>query len=154
MSDEGVHLSTQPFTLCNEEKYDDISNAKLEVVCEGTANMYQMVKDFPDLVVTFGTDMFFELDPSDQVQQLDRLSQWFEPVEILKMATGNARSLLAMSGDKNPYPDGPIGVIEEGAYADLLIVEGNPLEGVAILGDPENLKLIMKDGVVYKSTLD
>ena len=154
MADEGIHLSTQPFTICDEPQLDDFSNAKLATVCEGTAKMYEMIKEIPGLNVTWGTDLFNVPSADDQVQQLDRLSQWFEPVEILKMATGNATSLLAMSGDKNPYPECPIGVIQEGAYADMLLVEGNPLEGVAVLGDTDNLKIIMKNGQIYKSTLN
>jgi imidazolonepropionase-like amidohydrolase len=89
-----------------------------------------------------------------QVKQLERLLEWFEPVEILKQATGNATSLLAMSGDKNPYPEGPIGRIEAGAYADMLLVDGNPLEDLGAVTDSDNIRIIMKDGVIYKNTLN
>ncbi|WP_270730842.1 metal-dependent hydrolase family protein [Shimia sp. Alg240-R146] len=154
MAAEGVHLSTQPFTVCNEPQLDAFSNAKLNVVCQGTANMYKMVSEMPDLNVTWGTDLFNVPDASDQVEQLERLLEWFEPVEILKQATGNATSLLAMSGDKNPYPEGPIGRIVEGAYADLLIVEGNPLADLSAVTDASNIMLIMKNGVVYKDVLN
>ncbi|MCR9087859.1 MAG: amidohydrolase family protein [Rhodobacteraceae bacterium] len=154
MAAEGVHLSTQPFTVCNEPQLDEFSNEKLNTVCQGTANMYQIVSELPDLNVTWGTDLFNVPDASDQVEQLERLLDFFEPVEILKQATGNATSLLAMSGDKNPYPDGPIGRIVEGAYADLLIVEGNPLEDLSAVTDANNIKLIMKNGEVYKDTLN
>ena len=59
-----------------------------------------------------------------------------------------------MSGPKNPYPEGPLGVIEEGAYADIILVQGNPLENILILRDyKENIHLIMKDGKVYKNEL-
>ena len=62
--------------------------------------------------------------------------------------------LLGHSGQLNPYQDGPLGVIKEGAYADLLIVDGNPLEDISLLADPaQNLKLIMKDGRIFKNTL-
>ena len=154
MADEGISLSTQPFTVCNEPHLSVVSNAKLAIVCAGTANMYELIKEIPNLKVTFGTDLFNVESAADQVQQLDRLSTWFEPVEILRMATGNARDLLAMSGDKNPYTAGPIGVIEAGAYADLLIVEGNPLDDISILGELDNLLVIMKDGVIFKNTLE
>lgn len=66
----------------------------------------------------------------------------------------------------NPYPEGKLGVIEEGAYADILIVDGNPLEDFSVVGtgdkwfgaekrpdSPETIRLIMKDGVIYKNTL-
>jgi imidazolonepropionase-like amidohydrolase len=60
--------------------------------------------------------------------------------------------LLALSGKRNPYP-GKLGVVEENALADLLLVEGNPLENLDLVADPGNFKIIMKDGVVYKNTL-
>ena len=63
--------------------------------------------------------------------------------------------LLGYSGMQNPYRAGPLGVIEDGAYADLLIVDGNPLEDISLLADPEaNLALIMKDGIVYKNAFE
>ena len=82
------------------------------------------------------------------------LEQYFTPFEILRRATSINGEFLGLTGKRNPYQDGPIGVIEEGAYADILMVEGNPLEGTAILVDHENsIDLIMKDGVIYKNTL-
>ena len=58
-----------------------------------------------------------------------------------------------MSGAKNPYP-GKLGVIEKGAHADLLLFDGNPLENIDLIGDPaKNFVIIMKDGVIYKNTL-
>jgi imidazolonepropionase-like amidohydrolase len=72
----------------------------------------------------------------------------------LQQVTKNNGEAIAMSGVKNPYPEGPLGVIEEGAYADILLVEGNPLQDILILRDyKENIDLIMKDGKVYKNTL-
>jgi imidazolonepropionase-like amidohydrolase len=69
------------------------------------------------------------------------------------MATGTNAELLALSGKRNPYP-GKLGVVEEGALADLLLVEGNPLENIDLVADPaNNFKIIMKDGVIYKNTL-
>ena len=82
-----------------------------------------------------------------------RLVAW-DSREILMQATSNNAEILKLSGQLNPYTEGPLGVIQEGAYADLLIVEGNPLNDVTILGDPaNNIKVIMKDGVIYKNTL-
>jgi imidazolonepropionase-like amidohydrolase len=82
-------------------------------------------------------------------------AKYFTPFEILKQATSVNASIVAMSGPMmNPYLDGPLGVIKEGAYADMLIVDGNPLEDILLLVDPEkNLKVIMKDGKIYKNTL-
>ena len=62
---------------------------------------------------------------------------------------------MALCGKLNPYKDGPLGVIKEGAYADLILVDGNPVEDIKLLEDYENnMKLIMKDGKIYKNTLD
>ena len=65
-----------------------------------------------------------------------------------------AGELFKISGLRNPYPDGDLGVIKEGAYADLLLVDGNPLENLSAVTDQENIKMIMKDGLVYKNTLN
>lgn len=83
-----------------------------------------------------------------------KLGRWYTPVEALRQATSTAGELLALSGPRNPYQEGPLGVIEEGAYADLIIVDGNPLENLDLVGDPdENFVLIMKDGEIYKNDL-
>lgn len=154
MADEGVFLSTQPFTESHEPQLDAVSNAKLYEVSQGTAFMYETAKKIPNLKVTFGTDLFNV--PKDvivqQVKMQERLLKWYEPVEILRMATSTAGELFKMSGLRNPYP-GDLGVVKEGAYADLLLVEGNPLEDLTAVTNTDNLKIIMKDGVIYKNTL-
>lgn len=69
------------------------------------------------------------------------------------MATGTNGALLALSGKRNPYP-GKLGVIEKGAFADLLLVDGNPLENLALVADrAKNFLVIMKDGRIYKNLL-
>ena len=86
--------------------------------------------------------------------ELTRRLRWFTAAEVLTQATYNTAQLVAMSGPRNPYQEGPLGVVEPGAYADLLLVDGNPLEDLALLEDPEkHLVVIMKDGKIYKNTL-
>ena len=69
------------------------------------------------------------------------------------MATHDNAELLALSGPRNPYP-GKLGVVEQGALADLLLVDGNPLDNITLIADPaNNFNIIMKDGVIYKNTL-
>jgi len=69
------------------------------------------------------------------------------------MATGTNGQLLALSGKRNPYP-GKLGVVEEAALADLLLVDGNPIEDIMLIANPaKNLLIIMKDGKIYKNTL-
>jgi imidazolonepropionase-like amidohydrolase len=84
---------------------------------------------------------------------LTKLVRWYTPAETLAMATGTNAQLLAMSGLRNPYP-GILGVVEEKALADLLLVDGNPLDNISLIADPaRNFKVIMKDGKIYKNTL-
>lgn len=86
---------------------------------------------------------------------LAKLERWFTPYEVLKMATSTNAELLTLCGPRNPYTEGPIGVIEEGAYADLILVDGNPLENLDLVADAEtNFSVIMKDGKIYKNTLE
>ena len=154
MAKEGVFLSTQPFTVCHEPQLDDFSNSKLARVCKGTAFVYETAKKIPDLKVTYGTDIFL-VPPevaTEQAKMMERLLKWYEPVEILRMATSTAGELFAMSGLRNPYPEADLGVIKEGAYADMLLVEGNPLKDLKAVTNSDNLKIIMKDGKIYKNT--
>lgn len=81
-------------------------------------------------------------------------TEFYEPYEILKMVTSTNAELLSMCGKRSPYQEGKLGEISVGAYADLIIIDGNPLENINLIADPENnFKLIMKNGTVYKNTL-
>jgi imidazolonepropionase-like amidohydrolase len=107
------------------------------------------------LKMAFGMDTFGSLEiQALQSKEFLARSAYFTPHEILQQATSNNAELLMLSGKRHPYQDGPLGVIKEGAYADVLLVDGNPLEDISLLADPEkNLKVIMKDGKIYKNTL-
>ncbi|MEV5648464.1 amidohydrolase family protein [Nocardia sp. NPDC052254] len=147
--------SLQPF-LDDEDSpriTDPRGVAKLRQVVDGTDRAYTLARKY-GIDIAWGTDTLF--DPhlaTRQGAQLAKMTRWFTPAEVLRMATsGNAR-LLAMSGERNPYP-GPLGVIEPGALADLLLVEGNPLENLELVSTPDtSFPVIMKDGVVHKNTL-
>jgi imidazolonepropionase-like amidohydrolase len=84
---------------------------------------------------------------------LAKMVRWYTPAEALKMATADNGELMALSGFINPYP-GKLGVVQEGALADLLLVDGDPLENIKLVEDPDkSFLVIMKDGIVYKNTL-
>lgn len=84
---------------------------------------------------------------------LASLVRWYTPAETLAMATGTNAELLSMSGRRNPYP-GKLGVVEQGALADLLLVDGNPLENINLIANPDkDFLIIMKDGKIYKNTM-
>jgi imidazolonepropionase-like amidohydrolase len=94
-------------------------------------------------------------------------NEFFGPHASLVTLTSTGGEIVALSGDfMNPYREGKLGVIEEGAYADILIVDGNPLEDFSVVGtggkwfgaeprpeSPETIRVIMKDGKFYKNTL-
>src|SRR6185437_11338426 len=103
------------------------------------------------LKTAFGSDMLFSAEKAArQGIMLTHLKRWYDNAEILRMATGTNGELLALSGPRNPYP-GKLGIIEEGALADLILVDGDPIADIALMARPEtSLIIIMKDGVVYK----
>ena len=71
----------------------------------------------------------------------------------VKVAWGNAE-LFMLSGKRHPYQEGALGVIREGAYADVLLIDGNPLKDIELMFNPKkNFNLIMKDGKIYKNTV-
>ena len=156
MKKKDVWLSLQP--LLNDEdalKFDnENSTKKYEQVTQGTDRVYKAAKRI-GVKIAFGTDMLFDpVAAAKQGKYLAKLGRWFTPYETLKMATSTNAQLLALCGPRTPYPNGALGVIQEGAYADLLLVEGNPLKDLDLVADAQkNFVLIMKDGVIYKNTI-
>lgn len=157
MKDNGVWLSIQP--ILNDEDAEEFpnpdSNRKFAEVTAGTDAVYTLAKKM-GVNIAFGTDLFMSAESAaKQGKLLAKLSRWFTPYEALKMATSDNAKLLELSGPRHPYQEGPLGVIKEGAYADMIIVDGNPLEDLDLVADPENnFVVIMKDGRVYKNTLN
>lgn len=109
-----------------------------------------------NIKILFGTDTMIT-GPDYKIEQSQDLLYYkkrFGNYRTIYAATGMASEILSMTTYQNPYPKGKIGLLEEGAYADILLVEGgNPAEDVAILSDVKNIKLIMKDGIVYKDEM-
>lgn len=151
--DNDTWLCVQPFAVEDNTYPSPIQQAKHIQICEGTDRTYNLAKKY-NVKLAWGTDLLFNpANTKNQNHGIIKLKKWFSNFEILKMVTHDNAQLLAMSGLRNPYPK-KLGVIEEGAYADLLLIDGNPLDNIDLLNDPENnLTLIMKDGIVYKNTL-
>jgi imidazolonepropionase-like amidohydrolase len=142
------------FWVPGKDKIPDALNKKIQPVLEGTDTVFKLSKKH-NINVGFGSDAYGDLGYEKYaLEEFTSRMKWYSPLEILKQATsGNAR-LLSLSGKINPYKEGKLGVIKAGAYADLLIYEGNPLENIEIVAHPEKyLKLIMKDGQVFKNQL-
>jgi imidazolonepropionase-like amidohydrolase len=127
--------------------------AKSQMVSVGLDHMMQLAKKY-NVKIAFGTDVFgaprvFAWESREFSARLP----WFSSLEILRQATSINGELLAMSGLRSNY-QGKLGVLEPGALADLLVVEGNPLEDIRVLEKPdENLRVIVKDGRVVKTSL-
>lgn len=156
MAGKNVWLSIQP--LLNDEDAFTFSGENLRKWIEatdGTDKVYKLARKH-NVKIAFGTDLLFDptLGPK-QGKFLAKLKRWFTPHEALKMATSTNAELLALSGPRNPYQAGALGVVQEGAYADLILVDGNPLQNLDLVADPgKNFVVIMKDGKIYKNTID
>ena len=146
-------LSMQAFSAEDNSYPSPVQQAKHMQIVAGTDHAYRLARKY-GVKLAWGTDLLFRPDHTkNQNHGIVKLREWFSNHEILKMVTSDNARLLAMSGPRNPYP-GKLGVIEPGALADLLLVEGNPLERIELLDDPHNnFRLIVKGGVVYKNTL-
>jgi len=155
MADKGIWWSLQPFLDDEPSTFAEGSPNRIKqlVMFSGTDRAYALAKKF-NIKTAWGTDTLFSAtNAAQQGASLAKMVRWYTPAEVLKMATSTNGELLALSGLRSPYP-GKIGVIEEGALADLLLVDGNPLENIRLVADPaKNFLVIMKDGKMYKNSL-
>ncbi|TIP73217.1 MAG: amidohydrolase family protein [Mesorhizobium sp.] len=155
IAEKDIWLSLQPLPelMRTGLQKGSVERAKADEVWPGIGRTYELAKKYK-IKTAWGTDVLFSRALAKQQGAiLASLLRWYTPAEALVMATGTNAELLALSGLRNPYP-GKLGVIEEGALADLLLVEGNPLENLDLVADPaDNFKIIMKDGLIYKNTL-
>ncbi|WP_170287466.1 metal-dependent hydrolase family protein [Halioglobus maricola] len=127
---------------------------KFELAKSGFQEMIRLAKKHK-LKIAFGSDVFLSRE-AYKLQAMEWLAraEIFSAPEIMLQATSIGAELIELSGPRNRYREGRLGVIQPGAYADLVLIDGEPLEDVSVLADPgKNLRLIMKDGVVYKNTL-
>jgi len=154
IAEKGVWLSTQPFLdISGAAALGPSEQDKMRQVVAGTDRVYALAKKYK-IKTAFGTDVLFSKALADkQGSMLAALTRWYTPAEALTMATSTNAELLSLSGLRNPYP-GKLGVVEEGALADLLLVDGNPLDDIKLVEDPaKNFVVIMKDGRIYKNRL-
>ncbi len=155
MAERGTWLSMQPLPeeMVKVFPPGSVQAQKFHEVLAGMDNAYKLAKKYK-LKTAFGTDVLFSAELAQrQGAILASLARWYTPAEVLRMATSTNAELLTLSGLRNPYPD-KLGVIEEGALADLLLVDGNPLENLALIADPgPSFVVIMKEGKIYKNTL-
>ena len=153
IAEKDIWLSLQPLPEELRQGFPagSVQRAKADEVWPGIARAYELAKKYK-IKTAWGTDVLFsQALAQKQGAILASLVRWYSPAEALAMATATNAELLALSGKRNPYP-GKLGVVEQGALADLLLVDGNPLENINLIADPaKNFKVIMKDGRIYKN---
>jgi imidazolonepropionase-like amidohydrolase len=160
MAEEGVVLSAQSFM--SYETFKDPAGipgfgpeqvAKGIAVNKGADAMFNYAAKH-DVDMFAGADVYtFDLLPQ-AIKNITVLERWFTPVEALKASTSTAGKWLMKTGPKNPYKEAQLGTLQEGSYADVILVDGNPLEGTEVLLDPDNVVLVIVDGKVQKNLLD
>lgn len=152
LAEKGVWLSLQNLVEDTPDM-DPQRRIKRRPVIEGQTKVWPMAKKY-GVKLAWGTDFLFEPDLNEQQNSfLLRLQKWFTNAEIIKMVTQDNAALLQLAGLRSPYP-GKLGVIEEGAMADMLLVDGDPLKDLKLLADPnKNFLLIVKDGQIFKNIL-
>lgn len=152
IAEKDIWLSLQNL-VDNTPNMDPQRLEKRKPVIEGQEKVWPLAKKHK-VKLAWGTDFLFEPELNQKQNEfILRLQKWFTNAEILQMVTQDNAALLQLSGLRSPYP-GKLGVVEEGAMADLLLVDGNPLKNLELLVNPDkNFVVIIKDGKIYKNTL-
>ena len=157
MAERGVWLSTQAELATGTEgeavvkAMGPVTYKKWLQIREGFDQSIAFAKKY-DVKIAFGTDLFGDALPM-LTNEFRARQPYFSNLEILRQSTSGNGELLKLTGVLNPYPEGALGVIRAGAYADILLIDGNPIEDLLLLMDPSNIPFIMKDGEIYKNTL-
>ena len=155
MAEKGVWWSLQPFLDDQESAFSEGTPNRIKQLemYSGTDTAYGLAKKYK-VKTAWGTDNLFDAGrAAEQGKQLTKMVRWYKPVEVLKMATADNAELLALSGKRSPYA-GKLGVVQQGALADLLLVDGDPIAHIDLIADPaKNFTVIMKDGKIYKNSL-
>uniref|UniRef100_UPI003BAD9296 metal-dependent hydrolase family protein n=1 Tax=Stappia sp. TaxID=1870903 RepID=UPI003BAD9296 len=156
MADAGAWWSIQPF-LADEDANVYTNPTQIEqqkLIAQGTVRALELA-DKHKVNLALGTDILFNpRATATQGRQLAKFARWYDNARVLRLLTGGNAELLGLSGPRSPY-EGPLGVIEAGALADIVVLDGNPLETIDLIADPEtHMKLIVKDGRIHKNTLE
>jgi len=156
MAEKGIWWSLQPF-LQDQDAIPYLEGSpgrkKQLEMSSGTDTAYALAKKH-GIKTAWGTDTLFDAKlATRQGAQLAKLTRWYSTVDVLRMATSGNAALLALSGLRSPY-EGKLGVVQEGALADLVLVNGDPIANIGLIEDPaRNFIAIAKDGVLHKNML-
>lgn len=154
VGETGTWLSMQPFAEADHHYPDPARAAKNAQICTGTEQVYEWARKY-GVKTAWGTDLL--LEPQSAARQslmAARMGEFFSNAEALRMLTSGNAELFELAGERNTYRAGRLGVIAEGAWADMVLVDGDPLADLSVIADPDtNFKLIVKGGQVVKNTL-
>jgi len=153
--EKGAFLSTQTGVFLSDppESWSEATKNRQRQAKEGLDNMFKLAKKY-NAKILIGSDYVDNGEQKkEQSYELSNRLPWWTATEILKQATSGNAEVLYFSGPRNPYP-GKLGVIEKDAFADILLIKGDPTKDLTLFHDSENnIQLIMKDGEIYKNTL-
>ena len=154
MAENDVWLGSlsSPYGLMDVPFFTDENRRKGREVLDGYENVMTLAKKY-GVKMGFGTDAAAQMVDT-VLYEFEVRSKFFTPLELLKQATSTNAELLRFSNSRDPYKAAPLGVVEEGAWADMLIYDADPLGDIMVVTKPtEHLKLIIKGGTVYKNEL-
>lgn len=155
LAERGVWLSTQPFSEHDHAAFTDPDRAaKNREVCQGTGRVYEWARKH-GVKLAWGTDLLFEPQNNHrQSEMVPRLGEYFSAVDALKMVTSGNAELFRLAGDRDPYRSARLGEISVGAWADMLIINGDPTRDLNLIAGPAaNIAVIVKDGALVKNDL-
>lgn len=154
IADAGIWLSIQPFAEDDHHYPDPARASKNAEICQGTEQVYGWAKQH-GVKTAWGTDLLLEPQTAPrQSIMAARLGEFYSNTEALKMLTSGNASLFELAGERNSYAGGKLGVIAEGSWADMILVDGDPVADISLIADPDNnFKVIIKNGQVVKNTL-
>ncbi|MDN5761813.1 MAG: amidohydrolase family protein [Microlunatus sp.] len=154
LAERDVWLSMQPFGLGDHHYPDPDRAGKDRQICEAVPTIYELASKH-GVKLAWGTDLLLEPQGAHRQSEMTaRLGDYFSNIDALRMLTSQNARLFRLAGERDTYRAAPLGVITEGAWADVLLVDGNPAEDLSLLTDPEkNLLVIVKGGLVHKNAV-
>lgn len=133
LKEEGASLGMLPVSIA---KIDDVRLRGL--------NSLEIMRD-AGAMMAFGTDLLAEMHRHQSEEFVIR-GRVLSPIEVIRTTTVNAAKLLRM--------EGRIGTIAEGAFADLIVVNGDPLYDLSLMtGQGRHIPAIMQNGEFFKNEL-
>lgn len=155
IGEAGAWLSMQPFAEDDHHYPDPVRAAKNTEICHGTAQVYEWASQY-GVKTAWGTDLLLEpaLAPR-QSAMAARLGGFYSNADALKMLTSGNAGLFELAAERNAYRGGKLGQLTPGSWADMILVDGDPLDDLSVIGAPdEYFKLIIKGGRIVKNELE